>query len=202
MVVLVRQHLQHPQRLLVLNFGYFLMTFKEMNLLTVKHFKITNGQPHQPLIYDLNFKNGCFKETCLNNSHELEEDFLVSVTPPDALVQDVVKLSDAELIQISKVRAFPWIRLKKNWILLHFLKKILISFLFVMTALGLYLSGYKAIGIGLFSAGHLYIGIKVLILDGYEFYRNKEIDRRQWIINLVSGLGYIVFGLLFFIMFV
>ena len=196
-----RQHRLHPLRLLVLNFGYFHMTFKEMNLLTVKHFKITNGQPHQPLMYDLNFKNGCFRESCLDRSHELEEDFLVRVTPPDALVQDVVKLSDVELIQVAKVRASYLIRLKKNLILLHFLKKILISFLFVMTALALYLSGYKAIGIGMFSAGHLYVGIKVLILDGYESYRNKEIDRRQWIINLVSGLSYIAFGLLIFIMF-
>ena len=177
------------------------MTFKEMNLLTVKHFKITNGQPHQPLIYDLNFKNGCFKETCLNNGLELEEEFLVKVTPPDALVQDVVKLSDAELIQIAKVRASHWIRFQKNWVLHYFLKKLLILVLFVLTALTFYFTVHKVIGIGMISAGHLYIGIKEMILDGYESYRKQELDRRQWLMDLAIGLGYIVIGLFIFIMF-
>ena len=175
------------------------MLFKEMDLYVVKSFKM--GKANELCIHTVNFTDGSFNVVWQGHDENWSERTLRHVTYEDAVVYDVVMLSDAELLAIKKVRRSLIVQIKKAKTLHLIFKAISVFLLFMIVVINLLLSGEFTLGVGLISSGIIYVGIRGLIISPLSLYQDGLMGKVFLVFALLGGLLQVAIGVGLFILF-
>ena len=176
-----------------------MMLFKEMDLYLVKSFKM--GKANELCIHTVNFTDGSFNVVWQGHDENWSERTLRHVTYEDAVVYDVVMLSDAELLAIMKVRRSLMVKIKKAKVLRSIFKAISIFLLFMVVVINLLLSGEYTLGVGLICGGIIYIAIRYHILAAFNAYQDGVFEKHTLVLFIFSGLFQTYIGIDIFISF-